>query len=144
MPNKLIAERIAHGLRNGLIHPGDPANDLPPKNLVLPFRTVGMPKEMADLVNETVKAISEAVVAVIEEDHELVPRGEAVTMRAAIGGNPLPNAREVAVHCRCDKARKDPLMILTLGDEAVAIIDGKQLIKGLSMREIKCPHEVKP
>lgn len=143
MSNKLIAERIAHGLRNGLVHPGDQANGIPPKSLSLPFRTVGMPKEMADLVDATVKAIGEAVVAVIEEDHELVPRGEAVTMRAAVGKAPPPGTRELAVHCRCDKARKDPLMILTLSDEPVAIVDGKQLIKGLSMREVKCPHEIR-
>lgn len=138
MPNKKIAELISNGLRNGLVHPGRDGG--PPTPIILPlFRTAGMPPEMGDLVNETVTLLGEAVVALIEGEggSEIVDREEVAEFRIADEAAPQ---RQVAVHCRCDKKHADPLAILTVTNSPYITVDAKQLIKGLGVRSIECPH----
>lgn len=142
MPNARIAELISARLRSGLVHPGDPDKGLPSRQVALPFgNQVGMSTEMSDLLDKTTELLGEAIVHLIESDgaSEIVDRGEAVTMRRAVGDAPPPGL--VAVHCRCDKGKSDPLVILTApGPDDRIVIDGGALIRGLSAREPACPH----
>lgn len=144
MANKKIADLIAGGLRNGLTHPGRDGGK--PMPLVLPmFRTAGMPQEMSELVDETATLLGEAIVALIEEegDSEIITKAQGVQMRIAEQDETA--TRHVAVHCRCDSERKDPLAILTVTNSPYVVIDGKQLLKGLAARSQDHPHErVKP
>lgn len=144
MANKKIADLISAGLRNGLTHPGREGGE--PIPIVLPmFRTAGQPQEMSDLVNETANLLGEAIVALIEEDgdSEIISKAQGVEMRIAEQDESA--TRIVAVHCRCDSERVDPLAILTVTNSPVVLIDGKQLLKGLAARSPEHPHQrVKP
>lgn len=138
MANKKIAELISNGLRDGLTHPGRDGSG--PTPIVLPlFRTAGMPPEMADLVNETTVLLGEAIVALIESEgeSEIIERDRADEFRVADAAAPR---RQVALHCACDKGRRDPLAVLTVTNSPFVIVDGKQVIKGLAARSIECPH----
>lgn len=140
MANKKIADLISAGLRNGLTHPG--RNGGQPIPIVLPmFRTAGQPQEMSDLVNETAELLGEAIVALIEEDggSEIISKEQAVEMR--IAEQDESKTRHVAVHCRCDNDRTDPLAILTITNSPVVLIDGKQLLGGLAQRSPEHPHQ---
>lgn len=103
------------------------------------FRTAGMPKEMSDLVDETTILIGEAIVALIEGEGEtaLVDADRAVAMAVA---DENASHRQVALHCRCDRKRQDPLAILTVTNDPFIVIDGKQLINGIAVRDPECPH----
>jgi|SRR5215207_7455329 len=142
MPNPQIERLLADALRTGLTHPGDPDRRIPPKPIVLPFgHAAGRPKEMNDLMDATVKLLSEAIVHHIETegDSEIVPREEAIAMRRAVGeGPPAPSA--TPVFCKCDHDRKDPLALLTITSPDYIVIDGPALIGGLTKRNVKCPH----
>lgn len=145
MANPLIAQRIAQQLREGsLTHPGNPDTGVPPKPLMMAaFRSAGMPQQQAELVNKTVDLIGEAIVAAIEETHDIVPHGEVAIMQAAVDENP-PKRRTISVHCRCDRRREDPLMMITVDAvEPMVVISGKQLLEGLAHRESACPHREK-
>lgn len=142
-----IAELISARLQSGLVWPGDPDKELPPKPIILPiFRTVGQPQEVADLVNETAKMLGEAIVHLIRSDGgmELVPADSMTAHRtreeraevAGVASRPTP------VHCRCDVDFNDPLMILTIDDGPRIVTDGGQLIAGLSRRGVECPHRM--
>jgi len=62
-----IAELIAQKLAEGLPHPGNPAVGEEPCTIRLPlFKMPGMPAEMAQQVEETVKMLGEAIVYTIE------------------------------------------------------------------------------
>lgn len=142
MPNQLIAELIARKLRDGLLHPGDPERNIAPTPIALPFRTTGMPAEMADLINDTVKLLSEAIVHAIESegDCEIVPRADAKSLRIAAGDKAgAPNL--VPVHCRCDRDFQNPLVILTVTDPDRIVVDGRVVIANMARRSEKCPHE---
>ena len=73
-----ISELIANGLSMGLHHPGDDDNE--PRTLLLPwFRNqVGMHpevlKQQEKLSGLSSKLIAEAIVALIETDHDIVPK----------------------------------------------------------------------
>ena len=136
MTNKKIADSIANGLRSGtLVHPGRDGGEATP--VVLPmFRTAGMAPEVAKLVEGTAELIAEAIVAHIEEEHDIVEKGFT----------PPPDddpdsVRVVTVHCHCDAARTKPLAALTVTPSPHVVVDGKALIKGLSDRSAECPHE---
>lgn len=142
MSNPRIEQLLTDALLTGkLIHPGDPAQRLPPKQIVLPFQhTAGRPKEMNDLMDATAKLWSEAIVHLIETEVELVNREEAVAMRRAVGeGPPAPLA--MPVFCKCDRSRQDPLALLTITSPDYIVIDGPSLIRGLGKRAVACPHE---
>ena len=138
MANKKIADLIADGLRNGLTHPGRDGGD--PMPIVLPiFRTAGMPQEMSELVYETTTLLGEAIVAAIEDaDCEIVTKERVAEM--AIAEQSESATRNVAIHCRCDGERKDPLSILTITNSPYVVIDGKQLLSGLAARSPEHPH----
>jgi|GEM_PF-5139527 len=140
MINKKIAERIANALREGtLVHPG--TEERPPTPVVLSiFRTTGMPPEMVELAEGTANLLAEAVVALIEEEHEIIEKGQATEMRVANAATPH---RVVTVHCGCDTQRTDPLAVLTVTNNPHVTVSGKQLIEGLANREPECPHERK-
>jgi hypothetical protein len=139
----LVAEKLRTG---SLIHPGDAKR--PPKALVLPIftSTVGLPKEMADLMASTAVTLAEAIVHTItaEGGVQYVETDDIARLRTqeARSEGVLPS-RPTPVHCRCDKAFVDPLMFLTLDDSPRVQIDGRQLIAGLTRREAKCPHRLK-
>ena len=140
MPNQQITELIEQKLISGLPHPGDPDAGTPPKTLQLPiFNTAGMPQEMADLVLSTARTIAEAVVHLIETDgkSEIVDSLELERLRS-VGAEHPPEM--LAVHCRCDRDRTNPLMLLTYDGGPRIIIDAPALLTGLSHRKTKCPH----
>jgi len=138
-----IAQLISEKLRDGIIHPGYPDRDVPPKPIMLPFKkTAGMPKEMSDLMAETAKQLAEAIVDLIEGEgnSDIVPKDEVRSMRRAAGaGDPVST---VPVYCRCNRNRDDPLAILSVTDPAAIIVDGGTLIRGLAKRSPTCPHGV--
>lgn len=145
MANKKIAELISKGLREGMTHPGRNGGESRP---LVPgwFRTAGMPKEMAQLVNETADLLGEAIVALIETEgeSEIVQRGSSAELRAelAVAESTAPQ-RVVTLHCHCDTAGTDPLAVLTVTNKPRVVIDGKQLLEGLASRESECPHHYK-
>lgn len=138
MSNKKIADSIANALRSGtLVHPGRDGGEATP--VVLPmFRTEGMPSEMAELVEGTAQLMAEAIVAHIEQTSEIIDTDQLEALRLASDTTPV---RQIAVHCRCDTGRADPLAILSVAPGGThAIIDAKPLIKGLAARSVECPH----
>jgi hypothetical protein len=136
-----LTERIADQMRAGLVWPGDPERGIKPRPIALPFaESTGRPKEMQDLINETVKQISEAIVAFIENDYELIPRGEASKLRYAAGESDVASIA-TPVYCRCDRKRSDPLVMLTITSADAITVDGPGLIRALSSREATCPHK---
>jgi hypothetical protein len=144
MANRALVDLIASRLNTGLTHPGDPARNIPPRPIALPFgKTAGMSEEMAQLVNSSVTMIAEAIVYLIETDGatELMPREEARAMRDAVSEG-IPEGPFVPLLCRCDRERSRPLAMLTMNSTEAIIIDGPALLRGLHQRQIECPHEM--
>lgn len=138
-----MAELIARKLREGMIHPGDPDNDIPPQPIILPFtHAPGRPKEMNDLLDATVKMLSEAVVStmVTEGGVDMTPRDELAELRMA-AGEVAPGTNVIPVYCHCDGQRTDPLMLLTITNPNFIIVNGPHVLRGLRGRAEKCPHE---
>lgn len=82
-----IAELISNRLANGLQHPGYPNTEQGPVLIRLPlFRTAGMPDEVLQQVNETVKMIGEAIVHVIDtEGHAaIIPKDELEALKTEL------------------------------------------------------------
>jgi len=140
MTSPAIADLIAAALSGGLVHAGDGKESDPVKVLGLPaFRAAGRPPEEAKLITSGTRMIAEAIVQLIEKDHEIVDRTTLKLLQEAH----QPTGAVVAVHCRCDSTRTDPLAVLTINGP-VALVDGKQLIGGLTKREAGCPHTRTP
>lgn len=143
MSNQKIAALITDALvESRLVHPGDPARDMPARQIVLPiFQAEGQPKEVADLMAQTAKFLGEAIVHLIETEGEtsMVPTGQLEEMRIATTPE-KPGRRVVKVHCRCDADRGAPLAVLTVDSSDRVVIDGKQLIGALHQRAAEHPH----
>lgn len=140
MPNKKIADLITKGLREGLMAPGVDGGK--PTPLVMPgFRTAGMPKEMSELVDETAVLLGEAIVALIENEgaSEIVDKDRMAEVAIAEADDGA--MRQLAVHCRCDTSRSDPLMFLPITNSPVAIVDASQIIKRFTARTVEHPHK---
>lgn len=139
MSNPMIESMLANRLREGFTHPGDPDKDIPPTPILLPFkRSPGMPEEMGELMDGTVKLLTECIVAEIESVAEIVPRNEARAMRRALGDSPDGPAL-VPISCRCSPG--EPLAILTVTDPDHIVVDGRIFLRGLAQRSPACPHE---
>lgn len=139
MDSNGIAQLIAKGLREGLAQPGQQDG---PRIFLPQFRTAGMPKEMADLANETATLLGEAIAALIESEGEveMIAKDEVAELREqALVDN--SSRRVVPIYCRCDKSRSQPLAVLTVTDSPFIIVDGKQLIGNLAELSPECPHE---
>jgi hypothetical protein len=139
--NKRVAELIAKGLREGLTRPGQPNA---PRILLPQFRTAGMPKEMAELADETATLLGEAIAGLIETEGgvEMIAKDDIAQLREEARSVEHDSARRVVpIHCRCDKARSQPLAILTVTDSPAIVVDGKQLIGSLAALSPECPHE---
>lgn len=138
-----IADLVATKLRDGIVHPGDPDNNIPATPIMLPFRpTSGMPKEMGDLLDKTTILLAEAIVSTIitDADAALTPRAEVGMLRTAAGEKGA-SPTLIPVHCRCDRTLSNPMMILRMSDPQRVVVDGPSILKGLRAREIDCPHE---
>lgn len=138
-----MAELIAKRLREGMIHPGDPDNDVGPTPIMLPFsHAPGRPKEMNDLLDATVKLLSEAIVFTIvaEGECDITPRDEVAELRMA-AGEITPGTNVIPVHCHCDTSRTDPLALLTMTNPNFIVVNGPAILRGLRGRSEKCPHE---
>lgn len=132
---------IAKGLREGLTRPGQPNAA---KILLPQFRTAGMPKEMAELADETANLLGEAIASLIETEGgvEMIAKEDIAQLREEARSVEQDSARRVVpIHCRCDKARSQPLAILTVTDSPTIVVDGKQLIGNLAALSPECPHE---
>lgn len=145
-PGPRLAELIAAKLRVGIIHPGDPDHGIPSRVLSYPaFRPGGgMPKEMAELVNESTRLLGEAIVSLIRSagDLDLIPRGEYVrlsNMETRTGGG-QPFQGVLPVHCHCDTGFVDPLLVLTTTDNPRIVVDGQAFLQSMTRREIAHPH----
>ena len=138
-----MAELIAKRLREGMVHPGDPDKDIPPTPILLPFsHAPGRPKEMNDLLDATVKLLSEAVVFTIvnEGGVDLTPHDEMGALRMAAGD--VAPGTNVPVYCAlCDPNRSDPLAVLTMTNPGFIAINAPAVLRGLHGRSEKCPHE---
>jgi len=135
-----IVDLIATALSGGLPHSGNAKENDPAKVLGLAaFRSIGRSPEEAKLITVGTRMIAEAIVQLIENDHEIINRNELRMLQEPH----QPVVPVVPVHCRCDGTRTDPLAMLTINGP-VALVDGKQLIGGLSKREAACPHARKP
>ena len=141
MDNKRIAGLIAKGLREGLTRPGQPNA----ARILLPqFRTVGMPKEMAELADETATLLGEAIAGLIETEGEveMIAKDDIAQLREEARSIEQDSGRRVVpIHCRCDRTRSRPLAILTVGVSPTIVVDGKQLIGNLAALSPECPHE---
>lgn len=138
-----IAKLISEALRGGLVHPGDPENDVPPVPIALPFSNrPGQPKEMTKLMDGTVKLIGEAIVHLIKTkgETELVPANEVGQLRQTAGEF---EPASVKIHCRCDTTRTNPLGVAYMTHPKELVLDGQQLISGLTQRAVGCPHPFK-
>lgn len=138
----MVAGLIAKGLREGLETPGKPNAA---KILLPQFRTVGMPKEMAELADETATLLGEAIVGLIEAEGgvEMIAREDAAQLRegARSAERDDSDRRVIPIYCRCDKTRSRPLAVITVTGSPAIIIDGKQMIGNLSKLSPECPHE---
>jgi hypothetical protein len=67
----------------GLTHPGNPEQKQPPTTIPLPFRTTGMPPQLAQQVQTTTRLLAEAIVHLLEtEGHlTLIPTTELDQLR---------------------------------------------------------------
>jgi hypothetical protein len=128
-----ISERIAEGLRTGFPHPVEPERQ--PPILTAAFRSAGMNPEMAEAVNDASMMLAEAIEAVILTDHAIIPRTELTRLQQ----DSAAPAQSVAVHCRCDTGRQDPLIILGVRGPT-AVVDGRALLRALHQRPDDCPH----
>jgi hypothetical protein len=140
-----IAELISGKLVAGLVHPGD--DKRPAMTVALPvFRTTGLPEEVVKQVNVTVQMIGEAIVHLIETEGEsvIVKRTELEQLQYSAAPNADMKRQATPVHCNCDRNYSDPLMVLTVNGSRRIVVDGKQLLEGLSKRSIECPHRMEP
>jgi hypothetical protein len=139
MPSPKIADLIAAKLRDGVVHPGDPAKDVQPRTIALPFgMRAGQPQEMLDLMDATTTMLAEAIVNIIEVDGDSVIIGhdELAAMQAAVPDK----GATIPVYCRCDP-KGAPLALLPMTHPDRVVMDGAALIHALSKREVACPHE---
>jgi hypothetical protein len=141
MPNEAIARLIAKKLsEGGLVHPGNPAIKQEPFAVPLPlFRnTAALPQEHRDLQNATAKILAEAIIYAIETDGDtdLVDHAELQRLQLADAGPPTEALKLPVICRRCN----NQLMLLTVGNDQRAVIDGRQTISRLSKLHAKCPH----
>lgn len=142
MDNKIIASLIAKGLREGFTTPGKPNAA---KILLPQFRTAGMPKEMAELADETATLLGEAIADLIEAEGgvEMIAKEEIAQLREQARSIEQDDSarRVIPIYCRCDKTRSRPLAVITVTGSPAIIVDGKQLVGSLSKLSPECPHE---
>lgn len=138
MAHEEIVEKIVAGLREGLRHPGNPETEQPPITVTLPgFNPVGLPPEVAKQLDVSAKLMAESIIALIETDHEIVSKADAVKIREA----PADAGRQnLQLTCRC----KTVLGVVSYNGNSQIRIDGRSLIEALNNREAVCPHNVKP
>ncbi len=91
-------------------------------------------------MNGTVKLLAEALVHVIESEGgcEIIPRSQLRELQHAVGDAPVQQM--LPVHCHCDTARTDPLMVLTVTNPDYIVVNGPALVGGLAARTVACPH----
>lgn len=141
MPNEAMARLIARKLAEGsLVHPGNPVIKREPFAVPLPlFRnTAALPQEHRDLQNATAKILAEAIVAAIETDGDstIIDNTELDRLQLVDAGPPT-EALKLPVLCRTCNHQ---LMLLTVGNDRRAVIDGRQTLTALSKLRAKCPH----
>src|SRR6058998_3781783 len=106
--NQTVVDRVAPQL-GSLVHPGD-GKSVKPFPIPLPmFRTAALSPEMrqqfaaeANLPTPDIaRLVTEAIVALIEQDNVIIPKTEVAEMRkAAAASEPLRNQR-IDLKCRC-------------------------------------------
>ena len=95
--NRRIVNLIAEALPAGLTHPGDDHN--PPALIPLPgFRATGMTDDQAaEFIGSTAKLLAEALVTLIEQDHEILARADVTQLRQDAAEAP-DGIRVITVH----------------------------------------------
>ena len=142
MDNKIVAGLIAKGLREGFTTPNQPNAA---KILLPQFRTTGMPKEMAELADETATLLGEAIAGLIEAEGgvEMIAKEDIAQQREEARRIEQDDSarRVIPIYCRCDKTRSKPLAIITVTDSPSIVVNGKNMIGSLAKLSPECPHE---
>lgn len=95
-----VAGVITRGLREGLVHPGDPSKNQAEVGIPLPpFKTAGMPPEMTEHVETMANLMGEAIAHLIASEVALVDKDEYAKLTGT-EHPPMPDGR-VMVYCRC-------------------------------------------
>jgi hypothetical protein len=149
VPNSAAVQLIARALP-ALVHPGDETRK-PFAIPLLGLRSAGVPPDMAKSfadqaglpTSDAPKLIAEAVVHLLETDGNftIIDTTELQDLRIQAADAP-DGIRTVTVHCRCDRPRTDPLLVLTVGKTDQVVLDMAPVIEGLARRSPVCPHEM--
>lgn len=152
--NLTAVRTLVERLPAGIVHPGDPARDLPPTPLPLPgLSGTGIPPEMAKHFadaaglpsSDAAQLLAEAIVSCIENEvdggSEIISKTELAALRQAAADAPA-GTRVIAVHCICDTMQANPIFELTIGKDNRVITDVKPLMRAVGRRSIDCPHVV--
>lgn len=138
MTNQTITDRIAQALPQ-LVHPGDGKNG--PIPLPGPmFRTNNIPTEQAKQFAEDAglpsadiaRLYAEAITALIETDHELLPKTDAEQLRADAASG-VDRHRQPRIHCHCGQ-----FLFSVNIDSQHPTVNGPELIKALSHMSADC------
>lgn len=140
MTYQAVVDLIAKALP-ALTHPGDG------KPFILPlpmFRNSSMPSGMAEQFaqdaglpdSDIAKLTAEAIVALIENDYDMIPKGEAAQLRAQSTATETHRHRIVKVGCRCGQ----PLFNANFTDYGTDTpkVHGPELIKALTRVNPDC------
>ena len=143
--NSSVVALLAEHFPKGLWHPGDPANDVPPKALPLPgLAHSGLPDDQAAQFareaglpdGDVPKLLAEAIVALIETDHEIVPRVELEQLKAEAATIDQPvSGQSVDVVCGCNKTQ--PLLQPVLGRRVIQV--SGRMLKARIEKVCTCP-----
>lgn len=123
-----VANLVAQGLRDGLVHPGDPAQNQPPIAIPLAaFRGAPtLPPDQAEHLQATAQLVAEAIVALISTQATIVDPQELVELKG--GDHPPAPTGTTMVYCRrCHK----PLVGIPVRD-GVATVDPGLFVNSLS------------
>lgn len=133
------AEHIAARLAAGIVHPGNPDTNQPPKLITLPgLSSTGIPPEMAQHfaneaglpANDAPKLIAEAILHLIDTELglELIPTSELRQLQAQVAEPDTTTGAAINIHCRCNPAQ--PLLTVS-GRRAAITTDGAALRRRL-------------
>lgn len=108
--NRRVVDLLVAALTDGLIHPGDDTH--PPTPISMPgFRTTGMTDEQAqEFVGNTATLLSEAIVALIEQTHQIIPTTDVTLLRQQAADAP-DTARVISI---CTTPTADPVLQVTV------------------------------
>ncbi len=85
-------------------------------------------EQAQEMVGAAAKVVAEALVHLIEQDYELMPKADAAQLRQDAADAP-DGTRVITLFDRADHKRETPLLVLTVGKTDDVTIDKRQLRK---------------